>query len=108
MARSIVPEPDDVVVGVDTPADVHVAVALSGVGAWRGSIAVATTPAGFEELLRWASSFGPVRCFGVEGTGSYGAALARHLRAAGHTVVEVVRPDRRTRRLQGKSDPVDA
>ena len=108
MARSIVPEPDDVVVGVDTHADVHVAVALSGVGAWQGSIAVATTPAGFDELLRWASSFGPVRCFGVEGTGSYGASLARYLQELGEVVVEVDRPDRRTRHLEGKSDPVDA
>ncbi len=58
--------------------------------------------------MTWASRFGPIRCFGVEGTGSYGAALSRHLGAAGHTVVEVDRPDRRTRRLLGKSDTVDA
>jgi len=108
MARSIVAEPDAVVVGVDTHADIHVGVVLSSLGARLGSMVVATTPAGFGELLAWATGFGPVRCFGVEGTGSYGAALARHLRAGGHTVVEVDRPDRRTRRLQGKSDPVDA
>ncbi|HET7870268.1 MAG TPA: IS110 family transposase [Actinomycetota bacterium] len=108
MARSIVTERDGVVVGVDTHADIHVAVVLSSLGARLGSRLVATTPAGFGELVDWASGFGPVRCFGVEGTGSYGAALARHLRAVGHTVVEVDRPDRRTRRLQGKSDPVDA
>src|SRR6266498_576662 len=108
MATSIVAEPEEVVVGVDTHADLHVAVVLSSLGARLGSRAVATTVAGFRELADWARGFGPVRCFGVEGTGSYGAALARHLRAAGHTVVEVVRPDRRTRRLQGKSDPVDA
>jgi transposase len=69
---------------------------------------VATTPVGFGELVDWARGFGPVRCFGVEGTGSYGAGLARHLGAAGHAVVEVDRPDRRTRRLKGKSDAVDA
>ena len=108
MATSIVAEPEEVVVGVDTHADLHVGVVLSSLGARLGSRAVATTVAGFRELADWARGFGPVRCFGVEGTGSYGAALARHLRAAGHTVVEVVRPDRRTRRLQGKSDPVDA
>lgn len=108
MAMSIVAEPGEVVVGVDTHADTHVAVVLSSLGARLGSRAVATTAAGFGELVGWASGFGPIRCFGVEGTGSYGAALSRHLRAAGHTVVEVDRPDRRTRRLQGKSDPSDA
>lgn len=108
MARSIVAERDAVVVGVDTHADIHVAVVLSSLGARLGSRLVATTPTGFGELVSWATEFGPVRCFGVEGTGSYGAALARHLRAVGHTVVEVDRPDRRTRRLEGKSDPVDA
>lgn len=101
-------ERDAVVVGVDTHADIHVAVALSSLGARLGSRIVATTPAGFGELVDWVGGFGPVRCFGVEGTGSYGAALARHLGAAGHAVVEVDRPDRRTRRLKGKSDPVDA
>jgi transposase len=45
---------------------------------------------------------------GVEGTGAYGAGLARVLTAAGVVVVEVDRPDRKTRRLVGKSDPVDA
>ncbi len=108
MARSIVAERDAVVVGVDTHGDIHVAVVFSSLGARLGSRLVATTPAGFGELVGWATGFGPVRCFGVEGTGSYGAALARHLRAVGHTVVEVDRPDRRTRRLQGKSGPVDA
>lgn len=108
MAMSIVAEPGEVVVGVDTHADIHVAVALSSLGARLGSRIVATTPAGFGELVDWVGGFGPVRCFGVEGTGSYGAALARHLGAAGHAVVEVDRPDRRTRRLKGKSDPVDA
>ena len=88
VSLTIVPEPDDVVVGVDTHADVHVAVALSGVGAWWGSIAVATTPAGFDELLPWASSFGRVRCFGVEGTGSYGASFTRYLQGLGEVVVE--------------------
>jgi transposase len=45
---------------------------------------------------------------GVEGTGTYGAGLARHLADQGLDVVEVDRPDRKTRRRQGKSDPIDA
>jgi transposase len=44
----------------------------------------------------------------VEGTGSYGAGLARFLAAAGQHVVEVNRPDRQARRRRGKSDAVDA
>ena len=44
----------------------------------------------------------------MEGTGSYGAGLARHLAAAGIRVVEVDRADRQDRHRQGKSDPLDA
>lgn len=67
-----------------------------------------TTSSGCQALTDWARSHGQVDKVAVEGTGAYGAALARHLRAAGLTVVEVDRPDRRTRRHRGKSDPVDA
>jgi transposase len=49
-----------------------------------------------------------VALVGVEGTGSYGAGLARHLAAAGIRVVEVDRADRQDRHRQGKSDPLDA
>ena len=45
---------------------------------------------------------------GVEGTGSYGAGLARALTAGGFEVVEVNRPNRAERRIRGKSDPLDA
>ena len=45
---------------------------------------------------------------GIEGTGSYGAGLARHVAAAGIQVVEVDRSDRQDRRRAGKSDPLDA
>ena len=41
---------------------------------------------------------------GIEGTGSYGAGLARYVTAAGIRVVEVDRSDRQDRRRQGKSD----
>ena len=43
-----------------------------------------------------------------EGVGAYGAGLARFLRSAGVEVIEVDRPNRQTRRLVGKSDPIDA
>ena len=49
-----------------------------------------------------------LEAFGIEGTGSYGAGLARAVHRAGHHVVEVNRGDRRTRRAAGKSDTIDA
>jgi transposase len=71
---------------------------------------VPTTAKGYERLLCWAQSFGPVRCAGIEGTSSYGAGIARHLKAQGVEVLEVERPKRRQRssRRNVKSDPSDA
>ena len=97
-----------VTVGVDTHADVHVAAAVDALGRFLGAGSFPTTAAGYGALLRWAQEFGAVERFGVEGTGAYGAGLARFLAARGQAVVEVDRPDRRTRRQRGKSDPVDA
>jgi transposase len=100
-----------VTVGVDTHAEQHVGVALDQFGRRLGTRSVPTTPAGFAELLAWASGFGVLEQIGIEGTGSYGAGLTRWLRARGLTVVEVERPhrhDRQARRRRGKSDPLDA
>ena len=97
-----------VTIGVDTHLDVHVAVALDGLGARLGELHLPTTPAGYARLEHWASGLGPVEAFGVEGTGSYGAGLTRFLVDGGHRVVEVNRPDRATRHRLGKSDPIDA
>src|SRR5215212_7851000 len=99
---------DEVVLGVDTHLDLHVAVALDQLGRRLGELNVPTTTKGYEKLLRWAEGFGPVCCAGVEGTGSYGAGLARRLKAAGISVMEVERPKRRHLRRKGKSDPIDA
>jgi transposase len=97
-----------VTVGVDTHLDVHVAVVKDQLGRRLATASVATTPAGYAELLGWATQFGPVEAWGIEGTGSFGAALTRFLRAHGQVVVEVNRPDRAARRRRGKSDPLDA
>ena len=97
-----------VTVGVDTHSDTHHAAVIDAVGRPLADVAFPTTPAGYEQLLVWARGHGQVSAFGVEGTGAYGAALARHLRAAGQVVIEVDRPDRTTRRQRGKSDPIDA
>ncbi len=94
--------------GVDTHADMHVAAALDPIGGLLGVGEFAATAAGYARLLDWLSGFGTVCLVGIEGTGSYGAGLARHLSAAGVRVVEVDRSDRQDRRRQGKSDPLDA
>jgi transposase len=94
--------------GVDTHLDVHVAAALDQRGGLLGVESFKTTPAGYRRLLRWLRAFGEVELVGVEGTGSYGAGLTRHLLAAGVRVVEVDRPNRQRRRRRGKSDPQDA
>lgn len=97
-----------VVVGVDTHSDEHVAVAIDQLGARLGQYRLRTTRAGYRGLDCWAASLGDVVAFGIEGTGSYGAGLTRHLASCGRTVIEVNRPDRSTRRRLGKSDPIDA
>ncbi|MGH7777274.1 MAG: IS110 family transposase [Candidatus Dormibacterales bacterium] len=97
-----------VVVGVDTHLELHVAVAIDEVGQVLGTLEIPTTPRGFRQLLKWATGFGPVVSFGVEGTGSYGAGLARFLLESGAAVVEVIRPNRQARRQRGKCDPLDA
>src|SRR5215218_6952701 len=99
---------DEVVLGVDTHLDLHVAVALDQLGRRLGELTVPTTTRGYERLLRWAEGFDPVGCVGIEGTSSYGAGLARRLKNAGVSVMEVERPKRRHRRRNSKSDPIDA
>ncbi len=98
----------EVVLGVDTHKDTHGAVVLSALGPVAGTEAFRTTRAGYDELVCWARGFGTLRRAGVEGTGSYGAALARVLRAHGIATIEINRPDRAVRRRQGKSDAVEA
>jgi transposase len=107
MALTIVEIPT-VTGGVDTHADAHVAAALSHIGGLLGTASFPTTPDGYGRLLAWLEGFGPVGLVGVEGTGSYGAGLTRHLVAAGVKVVEVDRSDRQERHRSGKSDPLDA
>ncbi len=97
-----------VIGGVDTHKDVHVSAVIDVSGALLGARSFGANAAGYNELRAWMASFGHLAKVGVEGTGSYGAGLARHLGQAGVLVVEIDRPDRRTRRRRGKSDAVDA
>ncbi len=94
--------------GVDTHKHTHVAAVLDGAGRVLGSAAFDADTAGYTALLGWLGGHRSVERVGVEGTGSYGAGLARHLTAAGVDVVDVNRPNRQMRRRRGKTDTVDA
>jgi transposase len=108
MAMTIVDTSRLVAGGVDTHLDAHVAAALDANGGVLGIRSFPTTTGGFVALTDWLYGFGPVAQVGVEGTGAYGAGLARYLRSQGLTVIEVDRTNRQLRRRAGKSDPVDA
>jgi transposase len=94
--------------GIDTHSEVHVAAALDEVGGLLGAESFAANPDGYAALFTWLSAFGDVAKVGVEGTGSYGAGVARFLARAGVDVIEVDRQNRQARRQSGKSDPLDA
>ena len=98
----------EVILGVDTHLDVHVGVVIDAVGRVQGTLSINTTPSGYEQLLSWARSFGQLNRAGIEGTGSYGAGLARFLERQGIATIEINRPNRSRRRLRGKNDPTDA
>jgi transposase len=94
-----------VAIGVDTHRDAHVAVALDRLGQRLGALEFRVDERGFEELRRFAGALGqPV--FAIEGTGSYGASLARALLVDGFAVFECERP--RRRRRKDKNDLIDA
>src|SRR5664279_3504007 len=106
--RRMATEQIEVVAGVDTHSNTHHAAVLDPVGRLLGTREFRSEPSGYLELLSWVQSFGRISLIGVEGTGSYGAGLTRCLRQHQVRAIEVNRPDRRTRRVRGKSDPIDA
>jgi transposase len=84
---------------------VHVAAALDPIGGLLGVAEFPATQAGYARLLGWLGGFGAVCLVGIEGTGSYGAGLSRHVSAAGVRVVEVDRSDRQDRRRRPAGSP---
>jgi transposase len=94
--------------GVDTHAEVHVAGMVDQAGRVLGTREFAATAEGYAAALAWMRGHGELARVGVEGTGSYGAGLARYLAARGIEVAEVIRPNRQARRRRGKSDAADA
>jgi transposase len=100
----------DYVIGVDTHRDRHVvAVVAAPLGVVAGCRSVAADARGYEAALRFAVlDASGRRVWAVEGTGSYGAGLARFLADHGETVVEISRVPRTQRRDAGKDDTLDA
>lgn len=97
-----------VVGGVDTHKDLHVAAVVDQAGRILGADSFPNDTKGFRQLAAWMARHGELDRVGIEGTGSYGAGLARHFARVGVEVLEVCRHDRQRRRMKGKSDTVDA
>ena len=101
--------PDRVVfAGVDTHKELHVAAVIDTAEMVLGTRSFSTTRAGYRAMLAWIAEFGDLARVGIEGTGSYGAGLTRHLAKNNVTILEVDRPDRSDRRRKGKDDDLDA
>jgi hypothetical protein len=99
----------DVVIGVDTHKHTHTgAVVRAATGAVVEKITVSTDPDGYAELIEMADRHAALRAWAIEGTGTYGADLTRHLGDAGELVLELDRPKRPPRRMGAKNDELDA
>ena len=97
-----------VIGGVDTHGRTHHAAVVDQQGRLLADAEFPAHTDGYRQLLGWLRRHGQVCSVGVEGTGTYGAGLTRFLLAQGVQVLEADRPDRKTRRRRGKSDPIDA
>ena len=97
-----------VIAGVDTHADTHHVALITEYGKHLADQKFLAVGSGYREIAEYITQYGPVTAVGIEGTGSYGAELARLLAKDGFDIKEVNRPNRAHRRLHGKSDPLDA
>jgi transposase len=99
----------DVVIGVDTHVHTHSAAVIDAhTGGVLEQITVEATPDGYEQLVEFADEHATLRAWAIEGTGSHGAGLTRHLARREEVVLELDRPQRARRRHGAKSDPLDA
>ena len=57
--------PDAIVIGIDTHKDVHVAVAINGLGARLAAASFPATAEGYRQVAAWAAEHGPVYAFGI-------------------------------------------
>lgn len=102
------PATPTVIGGVDTHKHTHYAAAVDDQGRLLGAREFPASDTGYRQLLAWLRDHGQLHAIGVESTGSFGATLTRALTAAGERVVEVNRPNRIARHMDGKSDRLDA
>jgi transposase len=68
---------------VSRQAAAHVEIRKDSDGGLVGSASFPTPVAGYQQLLGWMQAAGTVARVGMEGTGSYGAGICRHLSVAG-------------------------
>ena len=101
-------ESNDVIGGVDTHKHTHYGAVIDDQGRLLGHRQFPASDRGYAALLEWMRSYGRIRAIGVQSTGPFGATLTRSLTAAGERVIEVNRPNRVARRMDGKSDRLDA
>ena len=97
-----------VIGGVDTHGRTHHAAVIDQHGRLLADAEFGAHTDGYRQLLWWLGRHGRLCSVGVEGTGTYGAGLTRFLLDHGVHVLEADRPNRKTRRQRGKSDPIDA
>lgn len=102
------PKRGQVVVGVDTHKETHVAAAVDWQGTPVGEECFPATRQGHRRLESWARSLGDVLRVGAECSGPYGSGLTRHLAKNGFAVPEAAFPDKTVRRKRGKDDFIDA
>lgn len=97
-----------VIAGIDTHADTHHVALVTDYGKRLGDQKFLAAGLDYWQIAAYLTSFGAVSAVGLDGTGSYGAGLARVLAGQGFTVRDINRANRAERRLHGKSDPLDA
>jgi transposase len=102
-----------IVVGIDPHKQTHTAVAVeASTGRVLAELTVKARTPGFERVVAWARRLDDERLFAVEDGRHVSGHLERHLIARGERSVRVpprmMGESRRTDRVWGKSDPVDA
>lgn len=106
---SMLAELVEVVIGVDTHKHTHTAAVVDArTGAVLDRVTVTADPDGYAELVAVAGRHSGLRAWALEGSGGYGAGLARHLSGLDELVVELDRPVRPARKAGAKSDSIDA
>lgn len=102
-----------IVIGIDPHKQTHTAVAVErATGEVLAELTVKARTEGFERLVGWTRGLDEERLFAIEDGRHVSGALERHLIVRGERAVRVsprmMGVSRRTDRIRGKSDPVDA